>query len=279
MRTRARHLDNGPVEIPDSRVEAKRYLRRLLPTTNGSTRIYHHMDSPDKVLYDSILGYIHPTHRLGVKGIATSNILHAVAFRVNKQSRALATFLALHDSGRGLISSRGLAYRVRFYGEDVECLSVIIRLLKSFEFFWHDEPSVDQLSGRVGYDFAVVWLASMIVRGAAIRDLERIMRRVQGLGTLGSYSHSHFLDMSGNPPVRGELRSAPAVAEQVDKICFWLPEGLDGVIDVRMMYEDFEREFNLFDGLYMRYFGYSLMDDPPHRHYRPRSASIVTANG
>lgn len=191
-------------------------------------------------------------------------ILNAIAHRARAQSKAFATFLSLKKAG--IISLRGLRNPVQFSGTDTENRSGAIRSLKCFEWFWSTNRE-DHLSIPGGYDLAVVWLATMLIRGRLVADLPRIMVIISQLQTLGD-PDTDFLTTQF-PRGSCQLRAGAAYG---GKICFWLPHNLGEKVDLRRVYEGFDREYRRFDSLFSRFFGYSMTENPPHRKHGARGA-------
>lgn len=270
MPSRARHC-NGPIAIGDTREEAKEYLRSLLPAINNNTAIYQPFDSSDRDLYGAILSYIHQGHPIGIQGVLVPSILNAIAYRVRMQSKALATFLTLAKAD--FISSRGLQSPVRFSGRDTENRSATICLLKCFDWFWRTNGQ-SHVSIPGGYDLAVVWLATMLKRGQRVTDLPSLMILICHLQTLGDPNTNVLA--SRFPRGTCQVRPGPNFD---NKICFWLPHNLGREVDLRVVYERFDREYRRFEGLFSRFFGYSMMESPPHRKHRPRAGDGLMTRG
>ncbi|KAL2061614.1 hypothetical protein VTL71DRAFT_6991 [Oculimacula yallundae] len=125
----------------------------------------------------------------------------------------------------------------------------------------------DLFSGETEYPFntfagisylpPVKWLATVIVRGALVRDLWYLLDRMNSYNELGALDLERLQDMWPE----GRMIEVDATAGRVPPLevspafCFWLPHSLGKIADLMQIYKYFDEErFAPFEELFFNYF-------------------------
>jgi hypothetical protein len=128
---------------------------------------------------------------------------------------------------------------------------------------WQDNFSSFEmfLVGLDGYTSPLLWLATLIVRGAVVTNLHFLLDRIEIFGEFGRLDRDKVVRIW--PPSRKLVQNHGAGCCQAltgnhdwPVVAFWLPHHLGRHITVEMLYENFdEKVFIRLEDIFFRFFG------------------------
>lgn len=170
-RTLANDIDNNFLEgVHD-------FSKRLLKQNSGCTC------NEEVDLRAAVDRELH-LHLEGVR-IRVRNIMTVFWFRFRFQSSCLSVFMYLHE--QGLVSLQGLEESMelrRWQGSQIGSLGRILGSFSKFQYLtsWtFNAVHTDSLIGTA----SLQWLATLVIRGAQITDLNLILNSIRSLGGWG----------------------------------------------------------------------------------------------
>ncbi|KAK0117820.1 hypothetical protein ONS95_012145 [Cadophora gregata] len=196
-----------------------------------------------------------------------TEILQAIMFRGKMQSACFSVFMFLQD--HCFVTMKGLEKPMNLSSLQDDEIREVSDALSCFEL----------LSDRNEYSFItyctfnylppIIWLSTLIVRGALVRDLWTLFDRMSCMGELGP------LDIERLPKVWPETRMIkvdeqaglvnPLATGNGQPFSFWLPHSMGKNIDLHQVYKYFDADnFMAFEKLYFNYFRLPV-DDPKSR--------------
>jgi hypothetical protein len=209
-------------------------------------------------------------------------ILKALELRARIQSSFLSVYMHLTDIC--LVTFEGLEQPMDLTGnkdpeirlvaaalgcfEKIEQLGIAHSKIFNFETFFN---------GMEGYWTPREWLATLIVRGATVRDFHGIMDRIEVWGEFGRLNREalHQKWPEDKKLVRnlGAGRVLPRTGQRDSPVmAFWLPHALGQGITLQQIYTSFDDKFVKIEGLFFRFFNLPNHLDGP---YELVSASVL----
>ncbi|KAL2061628.1 hypothetical protein VTL71DRAFT_7005 [Oculimacula yallundae] len=215
-----------------------------------------HLDMDDSELYVRALRNIDPSQR----GCTATHaeILKALMFRAKYQSVCFNVFMFLYENN--LVSLKGLEDKISLntnWKEEDEVRDVFFAL-GCFEFLeGRTEYPFDHHAG-MAYAPPDIWLATVIVRGAIVKDLWYLIFRIRRLGELGDLDAERLRDVWEQGRLI-EVNAQASLAEPssvfAPAFCFWLPDSMGKGVDVQQVYEYFYTDrMESFEKLFLGYF-------------------------
>ncbi|PMD35137.1 hypothetical protein L207DRAFT_637535 [Hyaloscypha variabilis F] len=202
-----------------------------------------------------------------------SQILKALEIRAKIQSSFFSVFMFLNDLC--LVSFEGLRTPMQLaYASQDDDIRLVMGVLLCFEgiqkFTRHWKVTFSGLEmflvGPDGYTTPLLWLATLIVRGAIVEDLYALMARIEVLGEFGKFNGDKAMQIW--PRTRKLVQNIYAGLclpksgkNDLPVVAFWLPHNFGQVIKVEALYENFdERVYIRLEDIFFRFFG--LENDP-----------------
>jgi hypothetical protein len=220
---------------------------------------------------------------LPFRAVPIASIMRAIEFRAKVQSVAWAIAYRLQDlifiTMDGVSEPMGLVE----WDQNSDILAVA-HALACFEFFRTASDGTLAKSYGVnpmvhpsgGYTQVLIWLATLIVRGAVVTDLRTILSWMSCFGELGELDEDA---LNKCWPEGRKLRVNSKAGQQpqraVNVFCFWLPHGEGPTITLEWMRKKFEMHLQQFESLFFRYFKLEENSDMPAELL---SASYLAAN-
>lgn len=202
-------------------------------------------------------------------------ILRAIALRAKIQSSFFTVFMFLED--QCLVSARGLQEPMELVTCADDEVRDVINALSSFELIQKlennkfDFPTFFYASG---YLQPSQWLATLIVRGAIVKDFWAIIDRISSFGEFGELDESILRKYwKENRPIKvnpeaGLVQRKPFGQSPI--LCFWLPYSMGPIINFQDLYRRFDVEnFIPIEDLFFKYFSLPVSPSLPYEELPP----------
>jgi hypothetical protein len=178
---------------------------------------------------------------------------------------------------QGLINMDGLAAPLELMNMIDEQIADVTRTLSCFEFMKQldrgqiptgPESSIKWKS-MGNYIAPLIWLATMIVRGAIVDDLGKMFAHIVPFGEFGQVDWTEFRTLWPEGRVLTKNPKAGLIEQrgpgESQACCFWLPHNMGTVEDLFTVYAAFDLQFGALESLFWHYFKLPRgRDTPPH---------------
>jgi len=205
------------------------------------------------------------------------DILKALELRARIQSSFFAVFLYLNDLC--LVTFEGLQSPIALDGrnddKDIASLVAVLGCFSEIKKYagrdWADSFGFDTFFEEVpGYTTPLWWLATLIVRGAVVKDFDLILERIEGLAEFGSLDRQKAERLW--PKEKKLVRNLSAGLAKPSTgnrdssvVAFWLPHNLGPELTLEIIYQSFDRKhFIPMEQLFFRFFNIPEDETSPH---------------
>ncbi|KAI9055695.1 hypothetical protein LZ554_000638 [Drepanopeziza brunnea f. sp. 'monogermtubi'] len=230
---------------------------------------YGYLDNDDSYLLSGMELVLDPTMRR--QRIPLSHIMKELQIRARIQSSFFSVLMQLVDAC--LVTLEGLHYPMKLESITDPDVRSVIGVLGCFEkvrlitwdwkkFFGPDIAGFEAcLPSLDGYLPPVYWLATLIVRGTVVENLNFIMNRIELIGELGKLDRIEMMKFW--PTTRKLVRNLNAGIKPPERnvkdshlLAFWLPRSMGPSVTIENIYEEFDAKvFIPLESLCFEFFG------------------------
>ena len=186
-----------------------------------------------------------------------AEILQAIMYRGQIQKACFANFMFLQE--QCLVTTKGLEKPMNLYSLPDDEIREVADALCCFDLLSAEKECPFLTYCTFNHLSTIIWLSTLIVRGAIEKSLWCLFERLSYSGELGTLNVERLRRVwPENRIVRVSEKSGPplVVKGKLTPFAFWLPHSLGNNLDLHQAYKHFEADnFVPFEELYNRYIG------------------------